>query len=199
MRLMKTRLRMLLDVDGVLAALDEQAHATAVMRGHTFDIAGVSEQRHRYITDHMPDRKHRAVLRQHMDEPGFFRELPVIEGSQEGVDKLLSAGFDVHVCTKPLETNVNCADEKRAWVTEHFPQLKRRINIVPDKSLMAADLLLDDAPKLEWIGRALWRPVIFTRPYNGEGSVWEEFPHWSWEDDPEDLIPFQDFESPYEG
>lgn len=194
---MKKRLRLLLDMDGPMAAFDEAFFTACRTAGFQMDIDHPSKQIHRYSTDHIADRFTRNRARELVNQDGWFRNLPVTPGSQEGVEELLSADFDIWVCTKPLESNKTCRDEKAAWLAEHFPQLKNRLITAPDKSMIIGDILLDDAPKLEWLGRALWRPVIFTMPFNVTGSKWEDLPHWTWGDDPEQLIPYQDFESPY--
>src|SRR5690606_26027440 len=105
--------------------------------------------------------------------------LPVTPGAQEGVDALMAVGVDVWVCTKPLEVNPTCRDEKGAWLREHFPMLEKRLIIAPDKSLVMGDILLDDAPSLEWARRATWMPVVFDAPFNRAGSIWERLPRWT--------------------
>lgn len=178
----------LLDMDGPLADFDR--HFWGRFQHFGFDVDGFEQQRHRYFTDHMVDPVQRAVARGVVDSSGWFRALPVTAGAQRGVDGLLSAGHDVWVCTKPLDENLTCRDEKYAWLREHFPMLASKMIVASDKSMVRGDVLLDDAPAVEWLrsGRSVWRPVIFTAPFNGVGSLWEGVPHWTWGDPLEDLV-----------
>lgn len=180
-------MRLLLDMDGPLADFDVHGWQLCGDLGHTFDVAGPHEQTARYFTEHMPVSAHRRQARRLIEAAGWFRSLPVTPGAKDGVALLLDAGVDIWVVTKPLEDNPTCRDDKGAWLREHFPMLERRLILAPDKSLIHGDVLLDDAPKLEWLSTSTWRAVIFACPFNGPGSVWDGFPRWSWGDPVEAL------------
>lgn len=180
-------MRLLLDQDGPLADFDMHFYERCEGR-YELDVAGPHEQTARYFTDHIPNRAHRAEARAMVDKAGWFRHLPVTPGAIEGVAALIDAGVDVWVCTKPLEVNPTCRDDKGAWLAEHFPMLEHKLIITPDKSLIAGDVLLDDAPHSTWIDRASWTPVIFAAPFNGPGSAWADLPHWTWGDPLDDLL-----------
>lgn len=179
---------LLLDMDGPLADFDVHFWERCIAEGWAFDIQHHSHQRHRYFTEHIPDRAHRRAARAMVDAPGWFRHLPVTPGARDGVTALLAAGIDIWVCTKPLEVNPTCRDDKGAWLADHFPELLDRLIIAPDKSMVHGDVLLDDAPKRKWFDRATWWPVIFDAPYNRDGSEWAELPRFSWGDDIGDLL-----------
>lgn len=177
---------LLLDMDGPLAAFDSHGWERCVEAGHEFDTSFHS-RRHRFFTDHMPHLHHRKETRRMIESPGWFAGLPVTPGATEGVPELMEV-FDVWVCTKPLEANPTCRDEKGRWLRQHFPYLEDRLIIAPDKSLIRGDILLDDAIKPSWVSRAQWQAVVFTEPFNGEGSEWADWPHWAWGDPIERLI-----------
>lgn len=170
----------LLDMDGPLADFDLHFWDRCNAEGWAFDVAHYGQQRHRYFTEHIPDREHRRAARAMVDAGGWFRSLPVTTGASDGVARLLADGHDVWVCTKPLEVNPTCRDDKGAWLAEHFPELERKLIITPDKSMVRGDVLIDDAPHPSWIERASWEAVIFDAPFNRDGSVWAEFPRFSW-------------------
>lgn len=178
---------LLLDMDGPMAGFDEHGWNVCTDLGFTFDAEGFHVQQHRYFTEHLSPDEHRKA-RTIIEAPGWFRALPVVEGAQAGVEELLSAGVEIWVCTKPLEANPGCRDEKGAWLREHFPMLERNLIITPDKSLIRGNVLLDDAIKIEWIQEADWAPMVFTAPFNGPGSEWAHLPHWTWGDDIEELM-----------
>lgn len=104
---------------------------------------------------------------------GWFRDLPVIDGAAEGMDALAEVG-DVWICTKPMEVNPSCRDDKAAWVADHLGDkwLRRLIIAIP----------------LRWFKSAEWSPVMFATSWNGEGSEWAGVARWKWGDPIEDLL-----------
>lgn len=179
---------LLLDLDTPLADFDAQTLTMIRDAGFDIDIAGLGDQTHRYMTDHIVSPAHRRMARNLIEQPGWFRSLPVVPGAQECVAALFDAGVDVWVCTKPLEANPTCRDDKGAWLREHFPDLEDRLIIAPDKSLIVGDVLLDDAPHPSWLDRAAWDPVVFATTYNGPGTAWDGLPRFSWSDPIDTLL-----------
>lgn len=108
---------------------------------------------------------------------GLWRHLDLIH---DGATFLRRRGFDVWVCTKPLEVNPTCRDDKGAWIEEHFPELLHRLIITPDKSMVRGDVLIDDAPKPEWFPRATWYPLIFDLPFNRSDPNYVGLPRFEW-------------------
>lgn len=170
-------------MDGPLAGFDIAFYFMCLANNWELDVDHWTKQRFRYFTDHIQDDSQRRASMKVIEAEGWFRDLPVVEGSQEGVEALLSAGWEIHVCTKPMDTNPTCRDEKAAWLKEHFPDIATSMITAPDKSMIVGDVLLDDDPKLKWLERAQWVPIVFTAPYNTEGAL-ADLTHWTWGDDP---------------
>jgi 5'(3')-deoxyribonucleotidase len=85
-----------------------------------------------------------------MRKDGFFRNLKVVKGAREFVDKLLADDrFEVFIGSKPTKKNLNSATEKYEWVKEHFPELLPKIVLVCDKKLLNGDYLVDDDARWE--------------------------------------------------
>lgn len=178
----------LCDQDGVLADFDLRFHEACMEHAWTWDCDGPDTQRHRFGTDHIIDPRHRKLARRHVDTSRWFLDLPVIEGAIEGMHEL-ARHAEVWIATKPLESNPYCRDDKAAWVRRHLgEEWERRMFIAPDKSVLNGTLLLDDAHKPDWCKRASWSPVVFARPWNGEGSKWEGWPRWTWGDGVDALL-----------
>ena len=171
---------LLLDVDTPLAMFDEHAFERFTELGFEMDIDDPSLQSRRYLTDHVIDEEQRAASRAVLEEAGWFADLPVVPGAQEGVEALLTAGVDIFACTKPMEKNPTCHSDKQAWITKNFPDLTNRVIQTPNKGLSIGDVLLDDAPMLEWMEYAAWKPLIYRTPFNGFGSDWGDFPSFDW-------------------
>lgn len=174
--------KLLLDMDGPIADLDRQVWDDSVAAGWKWDIETLDQFIHRYSTVHIIDPEHREAARALINQPGWFRALPVTPGAQEGVEALLAAGHEITVCTKPLATNPTCRDEKYAWLVEHFPMLAPEMITAPNKSRITGDLLLDDAIDHAQAAVAGWEPVVFRMPFNGTGTEWGHYPNWGWGD-----------------
>lgn len=177
----------LVDMDGPLADFDRRFYDLCSERGwpmhSTFET-----QCHRFATDCMTEKAHAKAARAEVDSSRWFLDLPVVDGAVDGLHKLAEVA-DVWICTKPLEANATCRDDKAAWLGRHFGERwLPRLILAPDKSMVRGHVLLDDAPKPAWFPLAAWRPVIFPTAWNGSGSEWEGLPRWSWVEDPEALL-----------
>lgn len=178
---------LLLDMDGPLADTEAYILDRYLELGLDVPYVHASQNTHRFMADALPRHQRKAGM-EVLNPPGAFAELPVTEGAQQGVRDLLEAGVNVWVCTKPLESNVTCLNDKHGWLVRHFPELSNYLITAPDKGLIKGDILLDDAIKLDWVARADWAPVVFPTGFNGEGSQWAHLPRWSWGDPIEDLL-----------
>lgn len=178
----------LVDMDGPLAAFDAHFHELCTTQGWAMHST-LDTQCHRFATDCIVDREHARLARQHVDSTAWFRDLPVVPGAVEGLDAIAELA-DVWICTKPLEANATCRDDKAAWLADHFGERwVRRLILAPDKSMVRGNVLLDDAPKPEWFDAASWRPVIFPMPWNGKGSVFDaSLQRWAWGDPVDELV-----------
>lgn len=184
---MSRKLVVLVDQDGPLADFDRKFFADCELNGWPMDCT-LETQRHRFATDHIPDVTHRAAARKMVDTTRWFRDLPVVEGAVDGIHKLAQIA-DVWICTKPLEANRYCRDDKAAWVEEHLGRhWLDRLIIAPDKGRVWGDILLDDAPKAEWFGYATWEPVIYPTPWNGPENAFDTLRRWDWTQDPQKLV-----------
>lgn len=170
---------LLLDMDGPLTDFDAHFWDRCNDAGWPFDVTDPSEQRHRFFDGHLVDKAHRKLARQMIEGTPWFRDLPVTPGAVDGVAELMEH-FEVWVCTKPLEANKWCASDKAAWIARHFPRLVGRLIMAPDKSMIRGDVLLDDAPNVDWCESAMWSTVIFRAPFNGAGTKWGRWPSWTW-------------------
>lgn len=177
----------LVDMDGPLADFDRQFFDTCAAKGWPLDCT-LDTQRHRFATDHIPDPKHRSAARSHVNTTRWFRDLPPAPGAIDGIRRLHQAA-DVWIVTKPLEANHHCRDDKAAWIRKHLgAEWEPRLIIAADKSIVRGTILLDDAPHPAWFERAIWEPVVYPTPWNGDGSKWAGLPRWSWDQTVADLF-----------
>ncbi len=150
-----------------------------------------SKQAHRFMTDDIkPEFSHlRNKLRAQVEQEGWFLDLPEIEGAVEGMDRLIEFAR-VWICTKPLESNPWCRDEKAKWIRQKMGTYwETRLILAPDKSLIRGRLLLDDAIKPHWVPDSEWEPVVFPAPFNAPGTTHgADWRRWDWSMDPEELV-----------
>ena len=89
--------------------------------------------------------EYRAIS-QRVYEPGFFRDIPVMEGAQDVIADLMQT-YDVYIASAAQEFP-NSLREKWEWLQEFFPAISWRNYIfMGDKSVLNTDFLIDDLPR----------------------------------------------------
>ena len=114
----KNKLRIFIDMDGVLADFQKAA-----------DL----------IPDWAPEHD-----KKHPDEVLDFSTFDLIPGARDAVTKLLDIGHDLFIATTPPWNNPNSWGQKRNWINKHFPELKRKMFLTHRKDLLIGDILIDD-------------------------------------------------------
>ena len=175
----------LIDQDGVLADFERGFHAAWNAKGHEHPILPVHERRTFYIRDDYP-----THIRQEVEAvytaPGFFRELPPVEGAIEALSELMKLGHEVRICTSPLNQYRHCLPEKYEWIERHLgPDFVSRMIVTKDKTLIQGDILIDDNPMVNGLRPASWKHVIFDQPYNRH----VDGPRMTWKNWREILVP----------
>lgn len=86
---------------------------------------------------------HRKMIRERLHEPGFFRDVPVMEGSQEVLQKM-NERYEVFIVSAAMEFP-NSLKDKLDWLLEHFPFLNwRQLVLCGDKRMINGDHMIDD-------------------------------------------------------
>ena len=114
-------------------------------------------------------------IRQHAHTYGFFRDLKVVEHSQEILEKL-SEKYEVYVASAAMQFP-NSLEEKSDWLDDHFPFIpwQKRI-LCGDKHILKGDVLIDDRSYnlKNFIGRS----ILFTSPHNINTNGFERADTW---------------------
>lgn len=81
-------------------------------------------------------------------EHGAYKLMQPQKHGIKAVRKLIDAGFDVWILSKPPSSNASAWGDKAAWIMEHLPELERKLILTHDKSLVGDenDMLIDDRP-----------------------------------------------------
>jgi 5'-nucleotidase len=93
--------------------------------------------------------------------PGAYLEMDPIPGALEGVRSLIGMGHEVWLATKPPTGIPDAYADKVKWVLRHLPELKRRIILTHDKSLLLGDVLIDDRPHKANANNFCGRLIVF--------------------------------------
>lgn len=124
-------------------------------------------------------------IRNALFDKGFFRDLLPIEGSIEGVRKLME-NYEVYITTAAMEFR-NSFEDKYDWLQEYFPYIPwKNIVFLGDKSLLGTDYMVDDnAFNLETFRG---KGILFTAYHNIQEDRFERVNNWK------ELIEFFDRE-----
>jgi 5'-nucleotidase len=167
----------LLDMDGVLVDWDAGFRREWARFGH--DPSKIDRAKSYSMEDCVaPELKNAALAV--MSQPGFFRDLPPMEGAVRAVEEMIERGFSVLICTSPLPCNPTCPQDKIAWVRQHLGHIEFRqpgdatkrldpqdiIVMTRDKTFVAGDVLIDDKPVVRGSMRPAWEHIVFGAPYN---------------------------------
>lgn len=80
-------------------------------------------------------------------EPGFFLNLNPLPGAIETVNKILSLGHVIEICTAPPSNYCpRAVMEKWEWIHQFFPALTDCITVTKNKFYLNTDMLVDDYP-----------------------------------------------------
>ena len=112
------KLRIYIDMDGVISDFDKAAKQIAVEKG----VSKLTR----------PDL--------HVD----YLFLDIIEGAEEAV-KYLHKHHEVFIASTPPWTRIQVWADKRAWLERWFPDLKRKLILTHRKDLLIGDVLIDDS------------------------------------------------------
>jgi 5'(3')-deoxyribonucleotidase len=108
--------------------------------------------------------------------PGAYLDMDPIPDALEGVRSLIGMGHEVWLATKPPTGIPQAYADKVQWVLRHLPELKRRIILTHDKSLLLGDVLIDDRPHKAKANDFRGRLIVFgSAGYEGWQEVLKEF------------------------
>lgn len=110
----------------------------------------------------------------YINEPGFFRDLPVITGSQETL-KALQEKYEVYIVSAAMQFR-NSLIDKYDWLNEHFDFISWKNIVFCGDKIIDADIIIDDRIKnfASFKGRAL----LFTSPHNELITEYERVNTW---------------------
>lgn len=118
---------------------------------------------------------HRGAASAMVHTHGFFADLDVIPESQEVIRDLASQ-YEVFITSSAMEVPASFA-AKFAWLERHFPFVApSHLVFCGDKSILAADYLIDDSPRHFQHFRG--KGILYSAPHNRGVTGFERVESW---------------------
>lgn len=185
----RRRLRVLVDMDGVLADFEGGFLRKYRARYPEDPFIPLEERRGFWVSAQYG--KLRSDLCEKAisiwESKNFFLELEPLPGGVEAVKEMAAMdNTDVFICTSPIKYYQHCPYEKYAWVEKHFgPEFLEQVILTRDKTVVSGDVLIDDKPDI--LGaepNPTWEHVLFTACHNRHlGERCPQRRLLSWDDD----------------
>jgi len=115
--------------------------------------------------------------KKHVNEPGFFRTLPVMKGSREAIE-YLNNKYELYIVSAGMEFP-NSLREKYDWLEEHFPFISwEQIVLCGSKRVVSGDGMIEDYPTN--LNNFEGERFIFTQPHNEliENETYKRVDSW---------------------
>ena len=164
--------RIAVDMDEVLAKYTEKVRNE--LEKETGYVINMDEVSGAFLSKSLPE-KYLDIVTDFPYREGFFRDLGVMEHSQEVLERL-HANFDVYIVSSTLQ-HPNAPKDKLAWLNEHFPFIHfKKIVFCGDKNIIRANYLIDDHPRhLEaFQGKA----ILFSAFHNIHENRFQRADNW---------------------
>ncbi|XP_045343583.1 5'(3')-deoxyribonucleotidase, mitochondrial isoform X2 [Leopardus geoffroyi] len=170
-------LRVLVDMDGVLADFEGGFLRKFRARFPDQPYIALEDRRGFWLSEQygrlQPGLSEKAISI--WESENFFLDLEPLPGAVEAVKQMANLeNTDVFICTSPIKMYKYCPYEKYAWVEKHFgPDFLDQIVLATDKTVVSADLLIDDRPDItgKWPATGAeptpsWEHILFTACHN---------------------------------
>lgn len=121
------------------------------------------------------------IINEIKNAPGFFRDLPPVEGAIDGWNNMIELGYNPVIDTAPLESNPTCVEDKKAWIDYQFGS--RAVDEAlfhSDKTGDVGVALIDDKPQIAGAHVPVWQQIHFHTSYNRD--VVTDFRLRGWKD-----------------
>ena len=107
-----------------------------------------------------------------------YRNLDPISGAIFCINEL-NVNHDIFIATTPPWDRPEVWSEKREWIGEHFPYLKRKLILTHRKDLLIGDILIDDS---RFRGQPDFQGEWFWFNQNWKNKNWEACLKWIYQE-----------------
>jgi 5'(3')-deoxyribonucleotidase len=117
----------------------------------------------------------KQTLKHYLHQPGFFRDLKVMPGSQEVV-KALCDKYDVYIVSAAMEFP-NSLIDKHDWLLEHFPFISWKNIIFCGHKIVDVQIMIDD--RIRNFAGFNGRKLLYSSPHNFLITEYERVNTWA--------------------
>lgn len=172
-------MRILIDMDGVIADFENTFIARWIRLHPDKEYIPIYRRNTHRIIDQYPTEL-KSLVEEIYLQPGFFRSLLPISNGLDALKEMLELGHDVFICSSPLEIFRNCVLEKYEWVKDQLGfDWTRRLILTKDKTLIQAEILIDDNPEVKGVTKPTWEQIYYDQPWNrnrvGRRVTWDNW------------------------
>lgn len=164
-------MKIAIDMDEVLA---DPLHKFIQLYNRDYDVSlDLKIDAGNEIYHHVPEHVNQKWF-DYINEKGFFRDLPLIDGAVAAVKKLHEQ-HEVYIVSAAMEFP-NSLEDKYYWLAEHFPFISWKNIVFCGDKIVNTDVLIDDRAKnfVGFKGRAL----LFSSPHNLLLTQYERVDNW---------------------
>ena len=169
---MTNKIRIAIDMDEVIADTIDK-FIELYKREHN-TLIRLDEMDGKEFNEMLPD-DIKQTLKAYLHQPGFFRDLKVMPGSQEVV-KALCDKYDVYIVSAAMEFPNSLLD-KHDWLAEHFPFIHWMNIIFCGNKIVDVQIMIDDRIR-NFVGFN-GRKLLFSSPHNHLITEYERVNSWS--------------------
>jgi 5'(3')-deoxyribonucleotidase len=169
---MTSKIRIAIDMDEVIADTIDK-FIEIYKREHHTGIR-LDQMNGKEFNELLPD-EIKQTLKEYIHQPGFFRDLKVMPGSQQVV-KALCEKYDVYIVSAAMEFP-NSLIDKYHWLVEHFPFIHWKNIVFCGNKIVDVQVMIDDRIR-NFVGFK-GRPLLYTSPHNHFVTEYERVNNWA--------------------
>jgi 5'(3')-deoxyribonucleotidase len=120
--------------------------------------------------------QHHALVRQRLNEPGFFRNLPVMKNSAD-VLKEMNKKYEIFIVSAATEFP-NSLKDKLDWLLEHFPFFTwKQLVLCGEKRMVFGDHMIDD--HVRHLQHFNGKKYLFDAAHNKDITGYKRLNNWA--------------------
>jgi len=169
---MSNKIRIAIDMDEVIADTIDK-FIELYKREHNIEIR-LDGMDGKEFNEMLPE-EIKQTLKEYLHQPGFFRDLKVMPGSQEVV-KALCEKYDVYIVSAAMEFPNSLLD-KHNWLAEHFPFIHWKNIIFCGNKIVDVQIMIDD--RIRNFAGFKGRSLLYTSPHNLLITEYERVSGWA--------------------
>lgn len=166
------KIRIAIDMDEVIADTIDKFIEFYKREHHT--VIRLDQMDGKEFNELLPD-EIKQTLKHYIHQPGFFRDIKVMPGSQEVV-KALCEKYDVYIVSAAMEFP-NSLIDKYNWLMEHFPFIHWKNIIFCGNKIVDVQIMIDD--RIRNFAGFHGRPLLYSSPHNFGIAEYERVNNWA--------------------